>query len=421
MSNPKTRVRGIMAARADATQDINANLEVLNRTFTAFREQNDRRLADLERGREDVVTNEHVDRINASLGELTATVNAQQETIQALRLGGGNAAVSAAAREHADAFNSWFRRGTEPDAGMRDLEVRAALTTQSDPDGGFLVPEEIEGSITRVLGTVSAMRQIARVVAVGGGGYSQLVSQGGAGSGWVSEEAARTDTSTPTLSQVTFPAGELYANAATTQRMLDDGILDVGQWLADEISIAFSEAEGAAFITGNGIDKPKGILSYTTVANASWAWGKVGFTVTGGAASFASSNPADAIISLFGSLKQGYRNTASWLTSDATLTTIRQMKDGQGNYLWAPPTVEAPETILGKRVVTDDNMDPLGANKFPVAFGDFQRAYTITDRLGTRILRDPYTNKPYVQFYATKRVGGGVGNFEAYKLLKCST
>jgi len=197
--------------------------------------------------------------------------------------------------------------------------------------------------------------------------------------------------------------------------------VDIAQWLADEVSITFAEQEGAAFISGNGIKKPKGVLAYPTVANASYAWGKLGFVVTGGAAAFASSNPADAIINLHYALKAGYRNNASWLISDAVMGTVRQMKDGQNNYLWAPPTVDAPATILGKPVVTDDNMPALAANAFPIAFGDFQRGYLISDRMGVQVLRDPYTNKPYVQFYTTKRVGGGVVNFEAIKLLKCST
>lgn len=415
------RLRGIVSARADGA-DVASTLAELNRAFAAFREKNDERLAELERGRADVVTAEHVERINATVSELTATVNAQREEMDALRVGpsGNGAPATAEARAHRDAFNSWFRRGTNENA-LRDLEVQAGLTTQSDPDGGYLVPEEMDTVITRVLGTVSAMRSLARVITLSGNEYSVLVSQGGAASGWVGEEDSRPATANPTLSKITLNAGEIYANPAATQRMLDDGVIDIAAWLADEVAIQFAEQEGAAFISGDGIDKPKGFLKETTVANASYAWGKIGFTVTGGAASFASSNPADAIIQLFYSLKQGYRNGASFLTSDATMGTVRQMKDGQGNYLWAPPTVNGPDTILGKPVATDDNMPALAANAFPMAFGNWQRGYAIADRLGTRVLRDPFTNKPNVQFYTTKRVAGAVTNFEAIKLLKCST
>lgn len=414
------RIRGIIRARADAP-DINATIAELNRTFAAFREQNDRRLADLESGREDVVTNEHVDRINASVTELTQAVEAQQETINALRIGGGSGnAPSAEAREHTQAFNTWFRRGVNESA-LSDLQVRAGLTTQNDPDGGYLVPEEMDRTISRVLGTVSAMRGLARVVMVSAQEYAALVSQGGTNSGWVGEEDARPETDTPTLSKIVVNSGEIYANPAATQRSLDDAFFDVAAWLAEEVSIEFAEAEGAAFISGNGINKPKGILSYDTVANASYAWGKLGFVVTGGAAAFASSNPADALFDLYYSLKAGYRNGAGFLTSDAVLGTIRKFKDGQGNYLWAPPTADMPASIIGKPVYTDDNMPALGANEFPVAFGNFQRGYMIADRLGVRVLRDPFTNKPNVHFYTTKRVGGAVTNYEAIKLLKCST
>lgn len=416
------RARGIFSARNEG--DIAATLAELNRTFAAFRETNDRRLTEIENGREDVVTAEQVERINASVSELTNTVNAQRETIEALRMGGEpGASLTAEAREHSSAFNTWFRRGTEPDVenGMRGLEARASLTSQSDPDGGYLVPEEMDRTITRVLGTVSAMRSISRVIPISAQEYTALVNQGGTGSGWVGEEGGRSETNTPTLSKIAVNSGEIYANPAATQRMLDDGFVDVAAWLADEVSITFAEQEGAAFISGNGTNKPKGFLAETPVANASYAWGSLGFVVTGGAASFAASNPADALMDLFYSLKAGYRNGASFITSDATLGTIRKFKDGQGNYLWSPPTADMPGAILGKQVVTDDNMPALAANAFPVAFGNFNRGYTIVDRFGVRVLRDPFTNKPYVHFYTTKRVGGAVTNFEAIKLLKCST
>ncbi|MAY20308.1 MAG: phage major capsid protein [Erythrobacteraceae bacterium] len=417
------RVRGIVAARAESQpSNVRETLDELNRAFAAFRDKNDERLAELERGRDDVVTNEHVDRINASVGELTQLVEAQQQTIDGLRAGGGAGdGASAEVRAHTDAFNNWFRRGREPDAGMRELEVNAGLTTQSDPDGGYLAPEQMEGSIDRVLGTVSAIRGLSRVVSIGTAGYSKLVSLGGSGSGWVGEEDSRPETSTPTLSKIALSMGEVYANPAATQTALDDATFDVEAWLAEEVSIEFAEQEGAAFWSGNGINKPKGITSYNKVANGSYAWGKIGFTVTGAAAAFASTDPADAIIQLFYSLKSQYRNGASFLMSDAVMGTVRQFKDGQDNYLWAPPTVDGPATILGKPVATDDNVDALGANAFPMAFGNFQRGYLIADRTGVRVLRDPYTNKPNVHFYTTKRVGGGVVNFEAIKLLKCST
>jgi len=403
--------------RAETPTDPKAIVEQINADFSAFKD----RLAALEK-KDDVVTAEQVERINASITELTGALETAQADLAAAKLGAGAGdALTTEAKAHATAFNSWFRKGREPEAGMRELEVKAALTTQSDPDGGYLVPEEMEKSIDRVLGTVSAIRGISRVITIGGQTYKKLVSQGGASSGWVSEQEARPETDTPTLREIAFNAHEIYANPAATQTSLDDSYFNVEQWLAEEVSIEFAEQEGDAFINGNGVNKPRGFLAYPMVANAAHQWGKIGFVKTGAAAAFAAEDPCDAIIDLYYALKAGYRNGAQFVTSDAVMGTVRKFKDGQGNYLWAPPTgADMPATILGKPVVTDDNMPALGAGAFPMAFGNFQRGYLIVDRQGARVLRDPYTNKPFVHFYTTKRVGGGVANFEAIKVLKCS-
>lgn len=418
------RTRGVFAARADAGA-LKATIDALNGTVEQFRNSVDERLKQLEKGREDVVTNEKVERINADVGLLTKAVEDTKASIDALKIGGGGQLGNPAAAQHRDAFLNWMRRGAEPDAGMRSLEVKAALTTDSDPDGGYLVPEQTDSTISRVLMRVSAMRSMARVIRTGGGPFSLLVNQGGAGAGWVAEKDARPETATPKLSALTPPNGELYANPAATQRSLDDAAFNVETWLADEIAVVFAEQEGAAFITGDGTEKPRGILAYPTVANASYAWGSVGFVVSGAASAFltptTTASPADAIADLYYALRAGYRDGASFLTSDATLGTIRKFKDGNGTWLWAPPTADMPATILGKPVMTDDNMPAVAANAFPVAFGNFSRGYLINDIGSTRVLRDPYTNKPYVMFYTTKRVGGGITNFEAIKLLRIST
>lgn len=360
--------------------------------------------------------------VDAAIAPINAEIDRLSAALSAAQLGGGAGdSLNAAERQHSTAFATWFRRG-EVDADLGQLSVQAALTTQSDPDGGYLVPVDWEQGIDRVLGAMTAMRQICRVIQVGGGGYRKLVNVGGATSGWTGEEDARSSTATPTLRELSLPFGELYAEPAVTQTMLDDARFDVEAWLASEIAIEFSEEEGQAFITGNGKNKPRGILSYDKVANASYSWGKIGFVVTGAAAAFASTNPADALINLLFALRQGYRNGAAFLTSDSVMAEIRKWKDGQGNYLWSPPSAaEQVGTILGKPVHTDDYMDGLGAGKFPVAVADWQKAYTIADRFGTRVLRDPFTNKPFVKFYTTKRVGGGITNYEAIKFLKCST
>lgn len=425
MKTPATRVRGIMGVRAEASS-LPGQIAEINKAFAAHKDNVEQAIAELKAGRTDVLTAEKGERIEADLTALTASIDELKAQNAALRIGGGGSEpVRAEVQAHQSAFNQWFRKGTEPDAGMRELEVKASLTTMSDPDGGFLVPEQTDATIRRVLGTVSALRGLARVVSVSSDQYKTLVSQAGTASGWVGEKASRPETATPTLAEIAVNMGELYANPAATQRALDDAAFNVEQWLADEISIEFAEKEGAAFISGNGVEKPRGILSYDKVANASYAWGKTGFVVGGAASDFltptTTASPADALVNLFYALKAGYRNNGTFLTSDATLGKIRQFKDGNGQWLWQPPTTEAPGTILGKPVVTDDNMPAVEANAFVMAFADFQRAYLVADRIGTRVLRDPYTNKPYVHFYATKRVGGAVVNFEAIKLLKIST
>lgn len=410
--------RGISLARADAG-DANKILAELKQTFETFKAAHEEELKGIRKNFADVITTEKVAKIDGEISALTKALDGINAALAANKLG-GDPGADPDKKAHASAFNKWFRKGV--DAGLSDLEVKAKLTTQSDPDGGYLVPDEMAATIDRVLGTVSVMRQLATVMPIGTSSYKKLVSMGGAGAGWVGEEESRPETGTPTLREMIFNVMEMYANPATTQTMLDDGIIDVGAWLADEVQTTFSEMEGAAFISGSGVKRPRGVLTYDTVANASYAWGKLGFVVTGASADFATSAPGDALIDLLYALKAGYRQNASFLMADTVMSKVRKFKDGQGNYLWAPPTAAAEvATILGKPVYTDDNMPNVGANAFPVAAGDFRRGYMIVDRQGIRVLRDPFTNKPYVHFYTTKRVGGGVANFEAIKLLKCAS
>lgn len=414
------RARGLVGVRADAG-DATKILNELKTTFEAFKDANDERLKGVEKKFDDVVQNEKVDRINADIGKLQTALDEINALVAAGKIGGaGNDDMTPEQREHAKAFDRFFRKGVEN--GLRELEVKAAASSNSDPDGGYTVSKQTEGTIDRVLGTVSAMRQIARTVSISTGTYKKLIGQGGATAGWVEEEESRPETNTPTLAALEFPAMELYAMPAATQTLLDDSSVDIAQWLADEVSIVFAEKEGAAFISGDGIKKPRGILDYTTVADDSYAWGKLGYIATGAASDFHTEDSADALIDLAMALKQGYRQNARWLMNRAVQGKVRKFKDDQDNYLWQPGIQAGqPATLLGYPITDDDNMSNVGSNAFPVAFGDFQRGYLIVDRQGIRVLRDPFTAKPYVLFYTTKRVGGGVQNFEAIKLLKCAT
>jgi HK97 family phage major capsid protein len=302
--------------------------------------------------------------------------------------------------------------------GLLGLEIQAGLRTNSDPDGGFLVPDalstelgpDLERKRLRCGGWPIWLRFSA-------GDYQRPISQGGAVAGWVGETDTRAETGSPGLAMFAPPWSEVYALPEVTQKLLDLSSFDVAAWLIDEISISENELEGAAFILGDGVGKPKGILRYDTVANASWTFGKVGYIPSGHATLL---NSADTLIDLQHSLKPVYRQAATWLMNDATWALIRKFKDGDGNYLWRPGLEKgAPDMLLGKPVEIDDNMPAIGAGAYPLAFGDFQRAYTIGGHTaGRRLLRDPLTKKGWVKFYSSKRVFGGLHNSEAVKLLK---
>jgi HK97 family phage major capsid protein len=227
---------------------------------------------------------------------------------------------------------------------------------------------------------------------------------------------------TPRVVEMEFPAEKMFAEPWATNDMLEDAIVSIESWLSDEVSITFTELEATAFISGDGIKKPRGLLSYSAVANANYAWGKLGYVPSGAAANFASSNPSDALITQVHALKRKYRGNASWLMNDLTLASIRKFKDGQNNYLWQPGLqAGVADRLLGYPVEIDDNMPDVGADALPIAFGDFRRAYLIVDRRGIALIRDNVTKKGYTKFHTTKRVGGGVQNFEAVKLMKIAT
>ena len=416
--------RGIIAVRAEpSVADLVRNIEAVNTAFAEFRKTNDERIAALAKnGSVDVLITQKLDTINAAITQHQAAIDETTKILAAIRAGGGGSGdnnVDPAQAAYRTNFNAYFRRG-QNESEVR--EYNAAATRGSNPDGGYLVTDQMESTIDRVLGTVSAMRAISNVISITGGSYSLMVGQGGATSGWVGETGARPETNNPRLAKIEIPVHELYANPYATQTLLDDASVDIAAWLAGEVSIEFAEEEGAAFINGTGASQPRGLLSYDTVANASWAWGKLGYIASGKASTFdtdAGNNGTEKLISLTHALKQGLRPNARFLLNTSTLETVRKFKDSQANYVWQPSIAAGmPSTLLGYEVTDDDNMPSIAANAFPIAFGDFRRGYQIVDRQGVRVLRDPYTNKPYVSFYTTKRVGGGIRNFQAIKLLK---
>jgi HK97 family phage major capsid protein len=241
----------------------------------------------------------------------------------------------------------------------------------------------------------------------------------GPASGWIGETAERVQTTTPTLDALSFPAMELYAMPAATATLLDDSAVNIDEWIASEVELTFAVQEGAAFVNGDGTNQPKGFLQYTTVANSSWSWGNLGYIASGAAGAFAASNPSDALIDLIYALKAGYRQNGNFVMNRKTQAAIRKFKDSGGAYLWQPPAQAGGRaSLMTFPLIEAEDMPDIGANALSIAFGDFRRGYLIVDRVGVRVLRDPYSAKPYVLFYTTKRVGGGVQDFDAVKLMK---
>jgi HK97 family phage major capsid protein len=400
-------------------------LDALARAFDAFKAENDARLGQIERrSGADPLTEEKLARIDQAIDQALDQARARLDRLSLDRarppllspLPGGGAPRDALAEEHKAAFDLYVRAGES--GGLKGLEAKA-LSAGSGPDGGYLVPEIVEREVLRRLSGRSPIRAIAGQRTISGGLYKRAVATAAPGAGWVAETAPRPETAGPGLAEIAFPAMELYAMPAATQTLLDDAVVDLDAWLADEVETAFAEQESAAFVTGNGVSRPKGFLAYETVAEAAWAPGKLGFVGTGAAGAFPNANPGDVLIDLVYALKGGYRQNAGFVMSRRTQSTIRKLKDGDGNYLWQPPAAAGgPATLMGFPVTEAEAMPDIAANALAVAFGDFRRGYLVVDRAGLRVLRDPYSAKPYVLFYTTKRVGGGVQDFAAIKLLK---
>ncbi|MPS67633.1 phage major capsid protein [Novosphingobium aerophilum] len=303
----------------------------------------------------------------------------------------------------------------------RETEIKSISGIVAS-DGGYAVPREVDALISARLKNISPIRSIAQVVQTGTAGYRKLITTGGTASGWVSETGARTETATPSFAEIAPPAGELYANPAASQAMLDDSAFDIQSWLADEIAMEFARAEGAAFVNGTGTNQPKGFLAAPNAATADAArpFGTLQFLVSGNAAGFDTS-PELKLIDLVHSLKGGHRQGASWVMNSKTLAVVRKLKAADGSFLWQPGLMEGqPNRLLGYPVVEAEDMPDVAANAFPIAFGNFRAGYLIAERSATSILRDPFTNKPFVHFYATKRIGGQVLDSDAIKLLKIS-
>lgn len=408
-----------------ALPEMKALLESISKGFEDFKKSNDERLAKLEKGE---ATGDQEAKLAAIQKDVAAALDLKKEierieskaNLAGLLGGGGGQGNPDKAAYKAAFFDRFVRKGQDG-ADLKALEAKA-MSIGTGADGGFAVPEDLDRTIEKLQRDLSPVRQVANVVRVGTSDYKKLVNKNGIASGWVGEADARPATNTSQLAELTPFMGELYANPQVTQQALDDIFYDVEADVSGQLVEEFSIAEGSAFISGNGTNKPKGFLAYATAATAdsSRAFGTLEHVATGVAGDFAASNKGDVLYDTIAKLKAGYRTGSNWMMAKALMFEVMKIKDSTGQYLWQPRIVDngIGLALLGFEVVEAEDMPTKAANALSIAFGNFRRGYTIVDRMGMRMLRDPYSNKPYVGFYTTKRVGGMVVNSEAIKLIK---
>lgn len=394
-------------------KDVSEVAQELKGKFEEFTQKNDKRIEAIESEKSKL--SGQVDTLNEKLTELDELkTNLEAELAAVKRPNGGT--VNKDVAEHKTAFEQFVRKGKEE--GLADLE-RKAMQVGSDPDGGFAVPEELDRNIISMLRDEVVMRQECNVVTVGSPNFKRLVNQGGTNSGWVGEVDKRPETKTPKLASIEPVWGEIYGNPAATQTMLDDAFFDVEQFITGDLTIEFAEQEEAAFTNGDGIKKPKGLLAYGSddKADTEREWGKLQHLLL----KKPTEVTADEIMKLIYTMRKVYRSGAKFMMNNNTLFQVRTLKDTQGNYLWQPGLqLGQPSALLGYGIAENEQFSDVVAESTPIAFGNFKRCYTILDRMGVRMLRDPYTNKPFVHFYTTKRVGSMMVDSNAVKVLKAA-
>lgn len=401
--------RGLLAVRADAGgTDVKALVESINKAFHDFKAEHGKQLDDIKKGNADALQALKVDNINSDISRMQAELDKLNTNLAASQMNSGGRQLRDS--EYTSAFQAHVRRG----------DVNASMSKGSAADGGYTAPVEWDRSITDALVLISPMRQIAKVQAISGTSFTKLFNMRGTQSGWVGETDPRPATNGPQFQSIQFDTGELYANPAATQTLLDDSEVDLETWLAGEVDTEFARQEGLAFVSGDGTKgKPNGFLTYATGGTnaAKHPFGAISLVNSGAAAAIT----ADSLLDIVYAVPKAYRGGAQYVMNNLTQGAIRKLKDGMGNYLWQPSaTAGQPATLNGYSITELPDMPDVAANAMPVAFGDFQRAYLVIDRKGLVLLRDPFTNKPFVQFYTTKRVGGGVLDPTALKILKVS-
>ncbi|WP_296417360.1 phage major capsid protein [Pseudooctadecabacter sp.] len=319
---------------------------------------------------------------------------------------------------HQKAFEDYLRSGD--DDALRGLEMEGkSMSTAVAADGGYLVDPQTSATVQSTLAATASIRAIANVVNVEATSYDVLIDHTEMGAGWATEAGSTAETGTPSIDRITIPLHELSALPKASQRLLDDSAFNIDEWLAGRIADKFARSEAAAFVNGDGIDKPTGFLTAPSVDNDVWAWGNLGYVVTGADGDF---NGADALIDLVYALGAEYRANGTFVMNSKTAGAVRKLKDNDGRFLWSDGlTAGEPARLLGYAVLIAEDMPDIGSDTTPIAFGDFGAGYTVAERPDLRVLRDPFSAKPHVLFYATKRVGGSVSDYAAIKLLKFGT
>jgi HK97 family phage major capsid protein len=420
--------------------EVKAAHDEFLRIVEAFREKNDKRLEQLEKGAADAVTKDEVEKLNKAISDAETAMKGRLDAIEAkanrsaLLTGGGAGAdeIKAAAafakmlgatdmgvdefRAYKGSLDTYLRKGE-----ATPVTDRKTLSVGSDPDGGYLVTPDTSGRIIAKVYETSPIRQYATVVTIGTDAFEGMIDNDEADAGWVGEKDDRKDTDTAKLGKWAIPVHEMYAQPVATQKVLDDATIDLEAWHAGKVSKRFARVENAAFIKGDGELKPRGLLAYpvSAVKDDTRPWGTFEYIATGKNGAFADANPFDKLIELVYSLKAAYRQNAAFLMARRSVAEVRKIKDGNGNYLWQPGAQAGqPSSLMTFPVVEGEDMPAIAANSLSIGFGDIGETYTIVDRAGITVLRDPFTKKGFVKFYTTRRTGGGAVNFESFKLLK---
>ena len=396
------------------TRDVKPAVDALAATFGQFKAANDEALAQkADRGAVDALTEAKVARLDGEIERLRDGLDRTRASLNRPARGAapgfrGDFPGDPRVAEHKAAFGAYLRHGD--DAGLALIEKKA-LSVGSDPEAGYLVTPRMSETIVATVFETSPVRAVAAAETISSDSLEMLVDKDEAAAGWVGEAEARPETDAPDLAKVVIPAHEIYAEPRATQKLVDDSSIDIEAWLAAKVAEKFSRMEASAFVNGTGVGQPRGFLSYA----AGTAWGQIEQVNSGAAGAVA----ADGLLDLQHSLKEGYAANAAWLVNRLILRDIRKLKDADNQYLWQPGLqIGGHDTLLGRPIHAATDLPVAAANSLSIAYGDFRAGYQIVDRVGVRVLRDPFTAKPFVKFYTTKRVGGDVVNFESIKLQK---